>query len=199
MPKKQKEKKDYEKIIDGFEHADAEYKKAEEAFLSGEYLDQLLGEDPNYVKEQHKEFISQLRTLLETRNSKLQEAATALRKAVQSISPKQRGPAGTSSTVSYGPLTGSSATSRSIDPPSLLEACAREGILDQVMELTTIDKKTGKTRKIVETSWNIEFNPMIEWLSARELKAILDASYVEKDLTPKISGAKQMCFLGEVK
>lgn len=200
-------KTDYENAIDAYVEAERDYKQHEEAFLSGEVAAVLAAKvhsrgapwcdtDVEWIKREFQSYGDLLKNKLEDVNIKLNEAKNAFRQAVVLGPTQQRGPGGSASSRSYGPLTTSSVTHRYFDPDSLLRLAAKYGILDRLMSLTSFDKE-GKEYPLVKQSWEIDYDNVYKWLKEQNQLAIIDGSYDEKEGTPRVEGAKPLAFLGQ--
>jgi len=183
------EKKEYELAVEAFQTADKEYQAIQEKFLNGDWL-------PEHVRGQFVTLIEQIRSSLEDRNAKLTAAKNAMRQAVV-LGPSQwRGHDGKTTVVSSGPFNCNSTTKRTFDPKSLLDGVQRHGLLESLLELKGIDKE-GKEYRLVQQVWEVDYEPVKNWLAANKLTDVLDGAYDEKEGTPTVKGPKPLAFLGE--
>lgn len=197
------DKKDYEIAIDAYVAVEKEYKAMEEDLLNGtiaadlaDKWDDGLGHDREWVKREFQSYMDLLKNKLEDMNIKLNEAKNALRQAVVLGPTQQRGPDGGASTRTYGPLTASSVTQRYFDPDSLLRLSEKYGVLERLLSLTNFDKQ-GKEYKLVQQTWEIDYDNVHKWLKEQGLTGVLDGSYDEKEGTPRVGGAKPLAFIGQ--
>lgn len=192
-------KKPYEAAVKAFEEADGRYRVLEEAFLSGDFLEGMsAGERRTLVatKEFFRAKLKELQDAMEERNVKRREAADLLRQAVTLSVTKWRGPEGTPTLLNAGPFKVSSVTYRGFDQKSLFDMCQKHGVLERLMELKGTDKD-GKEKKLVQLSYDIDFQGVLSWLKANELNDVLDGAYDEKEGTPQVKGPKEIAFLVE--
>lgn len=185
------ERKDYETAVELFQEADKKFKALEESFLGGDWL-------PEELRQQFVTLREQVRSSLEDRNAKLTAAKNALRQAVVLGPTQWRGPDGKPSVVSFGPFNCSSVTGRNFDSKSLLEGAQKHGLLERLLELKSIDKD-GKEYKLVQQSWDIDYDGVKNWLKAHKLDDVLEGAYDEREKTPTVKGPKPLAFLGEEK
>lgn len=193
------QKKDYEIAIDAYTDAEKAYRQFEEYFLNGDCAADIAmqsGGDREKFKAGFQAAVERLQTMLEDVNAKGVSAKNAFRSAVQLAPTQQRGPEGKATTLSYGPLTVNSATKRWLDAESLLKGAQKSGILDRLLALTSFDKN-GKEYHLVEQIWKIDFENVLKWLKENNLQTLIDASYDEKEETPRVGGIKGIAFLGE--
>jgi hypothetical protein len=186
--------------VKAFEDADAEYKKAQEALLSGEVAWEiasqgLMGEasKPSFL-EQWRFAVEQLQTKLEDRNSKLQSACLALRDLVRINETEERGYDAKPVQISKGPFKVNSVTGRSFDVETLFLLAKRFEIYPALLELKT--NKDGFEEPVVQQSWKINFEYLLTWLKANKLQGIIDGAYKEEEKTPAVTGPKPLAFLG---
>lgn len=197
----EKQKTEYEELIEEFKNADKAFAEAQQKLLSGQLVVELMEmtRDPNQLKQQWDIFIQQLRTLLEDRNAKLTSAKNAMRQAVQLTPTQWRGPEGASTQISFdGFGSCSSVTKRTFDPNSLLNGTAKHGLQERLLSLTARDKD-GKEYKLVEQKWSIDYEGVMSWLKAHKLEDVIDGAYDEKESTPQVKGPKPLSFLGDPK
>lgn len=193
------EKKEYEIAVDTYVEAEKKYRDLESYFLSGDFLQDVLSTsegDAEKMKREFRALTSQLKEALEDLNVKLSSAKLAMRGAVALAPSQQRGPDGRATTLSYGPLTVSSATSRWFDPEDLLKGAKALNVLDRLMLLTGFDKD-GKQYQLVQLTYEIDYPNVLKWLKEQNLAGLIDAAYDEMEKTPLVSGAKPLAFLGQ--
>jgi hypothetical protein len=193
---------EYQAAVDAFNAAHSKYKDAEERFLNGDYLLDIISDSvnagPEHILDQHREYVQILKDLLEDRNAKLDEAGRALRRAVKGSEQQQRGPEGKADTLSYGPLKATTATKRWLDPKSLFRGCQKHGLMESLLHLKKLDKD-GKEVSLVQQTWTIDYEGVYTWLKANKLQDVIRIAYDEMEQTPRVSGAKSLAFLGEPK
>ncbi len=192
-------KKDYELAIDAYVESEKKYKALEAEFLSGEAAISIAARsngNPELFKQEWQSLVDLLKTRLEELNANYHTAKNAFRVAV-ALGPSQwRGVGGKASSLSYGPFTVESATTRSFNPKDLIRGVTRAGKLDRLLSLTGFDS-SGKEYRLVEQTWKIDFGNVLKWLQSENLQSVIDGAYDEKEQTPRVQGAKPLAFLGE--
>lgn len=192
-------KPDYQVAVEEFEAADREYKELERKLSEGEIIDEILThQNPAIVKREFRAFLNALKAALEERNAKLKNAGDLLRQAVALAETQWRGPEGKPTRLTQGGFEVSSVTHRGFDPQSLMDGCRRHGLLERLMELTTVDKD-GKTVHLVEQVWDVDYSGVYEWLKSHNLRDVIDGAYDEKEKSPMVKGPKAIAYLGDKK
>lgn len=192
-------KPDYQVAVEEFEAADRQYRELEHRLTEGDIIDEVMRyENPAIVKREFRAFMNLLKTCLEDRNAKLKTAGDLLRQAVALAETQWRGPEGKPSRLNSGPFEVSSVTHRGFDAKSLMEGCQRHGILERLMELTTVDKD-GREVHLVEQKWDVDYAGVYEWLKTHNLQDVIDGSYDEKEKSPMVKGPKALAYLGDKK
>lgn len=197
-------KLDYEIAADEFIEAEAEYKHAQAAMLSGDFVKTLIMKDRNdemqddAILAEWQAVVTHVQTLLENRNAKAKEAANALRQAVMLAPTNWRGPDGKPSKLNYGPFTASSVTHRHFDPETLINRCQEKGILERLLQLK-FKKADGSEVNSVRQEWEIDYESTLKWLVQNNFGDIVKSAYDETEKTPQVSGAKLVAFLGDIK
>ena len=195
------EKTEYEKAVEAFEKADAEYIERQDFFESGLFLAELMAMcqgDLVKMQAQWKIAWGQLHTLLENRNTLLKTAQVALRQVAQLAPSQWRGPEGKTTTITSKGFTVNSVTSRTFDPQSLFALIQKHGLLERLMELEATNKD-GVRYKVVQQSFDIDYESTLKWLKANKLDDVIDGAYDEKEKTPQVKGPKELAFLGDKK
>lgn len=193
------ERASYQAAVEEFEEADREYRELEKKLNDGDIIDELLvHQNPAIVKREFRAFLNILKTALEDRNAKLKNAADLLRQAVMLGETQWRGPEGKTTRLTTGPFEVSSVTHRGFDAQSLIDGCRRHGILERLLELTTVDKD-GRTIHLVEQEWNVDYPGVYEWLKSHNMNDIIDGAYDEKEKSPMVKGPKPLAYLGDKK
>jgi hypothetical protein len=201
------ERQQYEVLIDEFMSIDNECQELIEDFTSGQVLYKCIPKDgaPDYATlfskmvEQFTSFQNYLKQLIEKRNAKLQEVANAMRSQVMAGANVVRGPDGKSTVLKYGPFEVSSKTFRSFEAPALFKLLAEQGLKGRLMELTTIDPKTGAPVPVVQEEIKILYEPVKNWLREQNLDPIIEQAYEEEEGTPAVTGPKELGWLGNIK
>jgi hypothetical protein len=194
-------KKPYDADIDAFEKADTAFKEMQEKLESGAFLAELFAMcqgDLAKMQSQFKIFFGQLRQALENRNTALKSAQNALRQVVMLAPSQWRGPEGRPTTVAARGFNVTSVTSRWFDPESLMQLTGKAGLLERMMELTYLNKD-GKSCKVIQPSFEIEYDELYKWLKSNRLDSVIDGAYDEKEKTPQVKGPKELAFLGDKK
>lgn len=193
-------KPEYETAIDEFMEADQKYSDLEKHFMSGLVLRQLYvpGGDVEELIVNFQAVLAELKSLLEDRNAKLQNAKNAIRSVVQ-LGPSQwRGPDGSPTTLTYGPFSVSSFTMRSLDSETLLALAKSKGFEPQLMALKGISK-TGESVPLVQTKVDVDYQGVYQWLKTHGHEDVIEGAYDEKERTPMVKGPKPVAFFGEKK
>jgi hypothetical protein len=203
----QAERPQYEVLIDEFVNLDNECLELIEDFTSGNVIYKCIPTDgaPDYatlfgkIVERFKGFQDYLKQLIEKRNAKLQEASNAMRSTVMAGANVVRGPDGKSTVKKYGPFEVASKTFRSFESQSLFNLLAERGLKGRLMELTTIDPKTGAPVPVVQEETKILYEPVKNWLREQNLELIIEQVYEEEEGTPAVTGPKELGWLGTTK
>lgn len=193
-------KPEYETAIDEFMEAEQKYSDLEKHFMSGLVLRQLYvqGGEVEELIVNFQAVLAELKTLLEDRNAKLQNAKNAIRSVVQ-LGPSQwRGPEGNPTTLTYGPFSVSSFTMRSLDAETLLTLAKSKGFEPELMALKGISK-TGESVPLVQTKVDVDYQGVLQWLKQRGYDDVIEGAYDEKERTPMVKGPKPVAFFGEKK
>jgi hypothetical protein len=193
------QKPDYQVAVEEFEAADREYRELEKKLNDGDVIDELLvHQNPAIVKREFRAFLNMLKAALEDRNAKLKNAGDLLRQAVVLTDTQWRGPDGRTTRLTCGPFEVSSVTHRGFDAQSLMDGCQRHGVLERLMELTTVDKD-GRTIHLVEQKWDVDYAGVYEWLKSHNMRDVVDGAYDEKEKSPMVKGPKALAYLGDKK
>lgn len=195
-------KRDYEIAADEFREADAAYKALEARFMDGTVLHEVIPLDGtatmDNVIDRYKQALAELKSLRDSRNTKLVSARNAMRQAVQLIENQWRGPMGKPTVIDYNGFIVSSVTRRRFDGPSLLAMAKEKGILDDLLNLKGMDKE-GNEVQLIQQEWKIDYDGIKQWLLDHDMADIVIASYDEIETTPMVKGPKSMSFIGETK
>lgn len=194
----------YEALIDAFMELDRECQELLEEFTSGKVLYKCIPTEgaPDYktlfekMIEKFVGFQDYMKHLIEKRNAKLQEASNAMRSEVMAGANVVRGPDGKSTVKKYGPFEVASKTFRSFNPQDLFNQVAQLGLKGRLMELTTIDPKTGAPVPVVQEEIKIMYEPVKNWLREQNLEDVIKNSYEEEEGTPAVTGPKELGWLG---
>lgn len=195
------EKKPYEIALEQFEAADTAYQEMQAKFLGGDTILEIVAvsNGPEDIKQNYLHAVQALQEALEERNVRRKNLADALRQAVALAPGKWRGPEGKADELKVGRFTASSVTHRGFDQKSLFDLCQQRGILERLLDVKTIDKKTGKEKPIVEQTWDIDYDGVMRWLKSNRLQEVIDGAYDEAEKTPQVKGPKELYFLGDQK
>jgi hypothetical protein len=195
------QKTEYEVAVEEFEKADAAYSAIVDFVETGKFLEPVLQRSLGNVAtamDLWAQMWEQLKAAKELRNSKLKAAKDALRQAVQLGPTQERGPDGKASVLLAGEFKVCSVTRRRLDVPSLMSLCAKFGILEELKNLTFIDKNGVDIPAVLQVT-EVNYERVSEWLRSKGLQKILDGSYEEVEKTPMVTGPKEVAFLGESK
>jgi hypothetical protein len=89
-------------------------------------------------------------------------------------------------------------TSRTFDVPALLNLLS-EKEQSALRELSFHDKGKGEMRA-VRQEWSLDYKTVLHWLkSLTGFQTKINGSYDEKEGTPRVSGPKEIAFLGDKK
>lgn len=196
----------YEILIDEFIDLDKQCQEIIEKWNSGRILyDAIPTEGGSSLNEFMEKMVAKfnaireyLNSLVEKRNAKLQEAASALRGTViiaENVS-SVRGPDGKATTNRYGPFEVTSRTSRNFIPDTLFEEVKKLGLHQQLLNLRQINDKTGDTEPSIRMSWKIDYDSVKNWLRELNLETILQTAYKEEEGTPAVIGPKPIAMFG---
>jgi hypothetical protein len=195
-------KKDYEVAVDAFLAAEKVWKEAEEYVASGKFMADILvnaNGNPSKAMTEWTSIWNSLRLAQEDYNAKRRSAADALRASVVLSPNQERGPNGDATMVTYGGFKASSVTKRTFDPDDLFRMVKQHGLQDRLFSLKKLDKDTGNEVPLVRQEWAIDYDGVMNWLSASKLDDVIKVAYSETESTPQVKGPKEVTFLGERK
>lgn len=185
----------YDAAMVAFVEADQNYKMIEKALLEGDFIPGTAIDGPT-LKQQYLGLVQEVKDALEERNVRLKTLQNELRQKVMLEPSKWRGPRAKPALLNVGPFKVSSVTKRTFDAKALFNLCQAHGIYERLMELKTLDKD-GKEQPLVKQEWDIDFEGVLSWLEANQLKDVIDGAYDEKESTPQVKGPKRLTFLGD--
>jgi hypothetical protein len=197
-------KTDAQIAVEAFDAADQAYKQYETLLSSGNVIlamfegQDLQHLDPAKLVLQYQMIWAKARELLEDRNAKLKSAKDALRQAVVLGPTQRRGPDGKATIIEQGDFKVSSVTSRSFNTEFLLHLLEKNGKLEEVKGRTK-RLKDGDTVHILRQEWVVEYEDILSFLKANQLKEVIDGAYAEYEKTPAVTGPKELAFLGDKK
>lgn len=198
--KPKEEASDYQKAINAFEEADGAYQELAGKVQDGTILYELANATTmQEMVERFRQVLDALKSLLDERNAKLQEAQNAMRSAITPKEGQKRGPDGRADFLKYGRFEANTKTSRSFKPDLLLAGVQAKGLYGRLFEQTMHDKKSGEVKPIVEQEWKINFEQVKNFLRENNCEDVIDYAYKEEELSPAVSGPKPVLFMSEVK
>jgi hypothetical protein len=194
------EKTALQTAIDEFDAADALFRERQELFSTGRIMAAIWEGRPGMTVEkatqEYQYAWEEMKKFMEDRNAKLKSVKDALRQSVMMSQTQWRGHAGKATTLSVGRFNVSSRTKRWIDTECLVRLLTREGKLAEALALTKVTSE-GKTIKVLEPAWKVDYESMVDYLVANNLLNVLKGSYEEEESTPQVTGPKAVTLFKE--
>lgn len=85
-----------------------------------------------------------------------------------------------------------------MDHSTLFELSKQRGLFERLLDLKSIDKD-GKEYHLVQQKWEVDYDKVLSWLRANKMDDVALAAYDEKEGTAKVSGPKEIYYLGDKK